>query len=137
MYVAYYVAGPEIDNQLGIITSRDLARFRDLPTASGPSLGAAIESKAGGCSWAAAHNEYIFATNIECKSFGTPGLTWEISHNPLRPWLGRQAVYVTPLSRSAAVLLPELLPSGVAIDQVPLTRFSSGVIYDLAKPTRR
>ena len=114
-------------------TDRDLGRFRALPLDDSQSLGAAIESRAGRCEWVAAHDEYIFATNIECMSGGPTRLVWELNHAAPRPWLERRVLYVTPVTRSAAELVPELLPSGVRLEQIPLTKFSSGVIYDLAR----
>ena len=133
-YVSYFAVGPEIDNRLNILTVRDLSQFRGLPIGSGGSLGAVIESRAGSCEWLAAHGEYIWATNVECVSNGNRTLAWEISHQPPRPWLEPQAVYVTPLSRHAAALVPELLPRRTRVEQVPTSRFGSGALYDLAKP---
>jgi hypothetical protein len=49
----------------------------------------------------------------------------------------KAGLYVTPLNRAAAAVLPEVLPAGfVDQRQIPLSRYAAGVIYDLAEPAR-
>ena len=98
-------------------------------------LDTVVEERAGPCQWSARHDEFIFATEIECSSANGGLFRWELSHSPPRRWLSQQPLYLTPLNRAAAALLPELLPSGMTSDRVPQQgRYGSGFLYDLARP---
>jgi hypothetical protein len=128
---AYYIFGPAIDNLLGVLTRRDLHLFKGV-LLDGRSLGSVIQERAGTCWWTARHDEVIFATEIECNA-SSGVFRWELSHSPPRSWLPAQALYVTPLNRVAAELVPEILPPGIDPKSVPQSGFGSGFLYDLAK----
>jgi hypothetical protein len=136
LYVGYYVAGAEIDNRLHVLTSRDLDLFQT-EVVAGVRLGDLVEQRAGHCQWSAKHDEYIWASNIACELPDHRYYMWEISHVPPRDWLAARRLYLTPLGRDAAALVPELLPQGFEMRNVPSSRYGSGVIYDSVRPDGR
>jgi len=133
----YYILGPEIDNQLQIQTSRDLEILRSYPV-RGVALSKLVTEKYVVKSWDAYHEDWMFATRIDCRVADRSGrsllLSWEVRHrNPPRDWMPERDLYVTPLTRSAAELAPELLPSDVLPKDLPLSRYGAGIVYDIAR----
>lgn len=133
----YYVLGPAVDNRLQIKVSRDFEILQKYPVGGVP-LGSLVAEKYVVESWAAYHEDWIFATRIDCHASDQSGrpllLSWEVRHrNPPRPWMPKRDLYVTPLTRSAADLAPELLPSGVRPEDLPLSRYGAGFVYDIAR----
>src|SRR5256885_1263747 len=137
LYLGYYLADARIDNSLNVLTSRDLNLFREKVLVDGVRLGDLVERRAGDCRWSAKHDEYIWASNIGCELPDGRYYAWEISHVPPRDWLATKPPYVTPLSRAAAALVPELLPPGFDMRDMPFGRFGSGVVYDSVRPRGR
>jgi hypothetical protein len=134
LYLAYYLCGPWLDNCLGILTKRQLARFREHPLGEA-TVSAVVESRAGQVAWSAQHGEYIWASDIEARSADGVVYRWEISKAPPRPWLPPQEVYLTPLNFAAAQLVQELVPRGLDdLHRIPARGYRSGVIYDMAHP---
>lgn len=130
----YYVLAPSIDNWLGLRTRRDLRQFFEFG-ADGRPLRAIVEERVGPCEWCARHEGYIWATVVECLTRDAGWFRWEVSSHPGVPWLP-SGLYVTPLTRAAAALVPEILPSGIEISSVPTDNFASAVIYQLAEPDK-
>lgn len=132
----YYVLGPTVDNRLQIKVSRDLEILRGYQV-RGVSLNSLVAKKFVVESWTAYHEDWIFATRVDCRASDPSGrsllLSWEVRHrNPPRPWMPRRALYITPLTRSAAKLAPELLHSDVLPEDLPLSRYGAGFVYDIA-----
>jgi hypothetical protein len=95
-----------------------------------------IESRIARCEWSVPHEGFIWASVVECWPTGEGLFRWEVSHHPPVPWLA-PGLYVTPLNRAAAKLVPELLPSGLKDTRmIPEGRYAPGVIYQLAEPER-
>jgi len=130
----YYVLGPYVDNWLRILTRRDLRRFLQFDL-GGRALRQVVESRLSGCEWSVRHEGYIWASVVECWANGEGLFRWEVSHQPPVPWL-EPGLFVTPLNRASAALVPELLPPGLDIRQLPRDRYASGVIYQLADPEK-
>jgi hypothetical protein len=134
IYVSYYLIGPYVDNWLGILTRRDLRYFMTT-TVSGKGLRELVEARAGSCKWAAQHEGRMRTSVVQAEALGET-LRWEVSSAPPRPWLP-PGIYITPLNRRAAELVPELLPQGVTdLRFVPISHYASGVIYDIAQPDK-
>jgi hypothetical protein len=134
IYVSYYLLGPYIDNWLGILTGRDLRYFM-ATMVSGQGLRELVEARAGSCKWAAQHEGRMWTSVVQGEVLGET-FRWEVSSVPPRPWL-RPGIYITPLNRRAAELVPELLPAGVTdLRFVPISHYASGVIYDIAQPDK-
>lgn len=135
-WVLYYVLAPPIDNRLQIKTSRDRETLRRYPVGS-VSLGSLVASKYSVESWRAYHEDWIFATRVDCSASDPSGhpllLSWEVRHgNPPRDWMPERDLYITPLTREAAQLAPALLPAGVLPEDLPLSTYGAGVVYDIA-----
>ena len=132
-YFSYYLLGPHIDNWLHILTARDFRRFCDHSV--GPArLQDTIEARIGPCQWSSRHDEFMWASVVQCRTATDERYSWEVSNLPPRPWLP-PAVYVTPLTRASAELVPELLPPGLKdLRFVPIAHYAAGVIYDVAQP---
>jgi hypothetical protein len=132
----YFILGPWIDNRLGILTGRDLKVF-GAHVVAGSSLEELVSSRAGSVAWTVEHDEVIWASEVVAKADTGEEYRWEISHAAPRQWLPVQSVYITPLNRAAARLLPELLPKELRdVHLIPLSRYGSGVIYDVAHPDK-
>ncbi len=138
-WVLYYILGPRVDNWLQIRTSRDLETLRKHPAGRAGSvpLGTLVARKYTVESWHAYHEDWIFATRVDCSASDPSGraldLSWEVRHgNPPRDWVPERDLYITPLTREAARLAPALLPAGVLPEDLPVTRYGSGVVYDIA-----
>jgi hypothetical protein len=87
--------------------------------------------------WRAYHEDWIFATRVDCRVVDPEGrpllLSWEVRHDtPPRDWLPKRDLFITPLTRSAAELAPSLLPVGVQPQDLPLSKFGAGFVYDVA-----
>lgn len=134
VYFAYYIIGPYIDNWLGICTRRDLRFLRGAILGS-KRLDEVVAERAGEVRWFARHEGFMWATVCEATTTRGDSYRWEISHSVPRPWLPQQDVYLTPLTRESAVLVPELLPPGFRdVRMIPSSRYAAGVIYDVANP---
>lgn len=136
-WLLYYILGPEIDNRLHVKTSRDLKILRMYPV-GGATIGSRVAEKYVVESWAVYHEDWVFATRVDCHVLSRSGqsllLSWEVRHrNPPRAWMPKRDLYVTPLTRSAAELAPELLPSGVLPKDLPLSKYGAGFVYDIAR----
>jgi hypothetical protein len=133
IYASYYIVGPYVDNWLGVLTRRDLHRFHRYPVGD-TQLRDIVERRVGPCEWSSRHDEVMWASVIRCQSLAGRAYSWELSNLPPRPWL-RPAVYVTPLSRDAAELVPEVLPPQIKDPRrVPFGQYAARVIYDIAQP---
>lgn len=136
-WLLYYILGPTLDNRLKILTSRDLKILQSHPV-NGVPLSKLAADKYRVESWAAYHEDWLFATRVDCHTLDPSGrpllLSWEVRHrNPPRPWMSQRDLYITPLTRSAAELAPELLPKGVLTKDLPLSRYGAGFVYDIAR----
>jgi hypothetical protein len=132
-YIAYFLVGPYVDNWLGFLTRRDFRHFV-ARTVGGEGLRELVERRAGSCLWSAQHEGYMWKSVVRCVAEDRV-FTWEVSNGPPpRPWLST-GVYITPLNRDAATLIPELLPPGFRdLRHIPVCRYDAGVIYDIAQP---
>jgi hypothetical protein len=85
--------------------------------------------------WAAQHEGRVWTSVVKAE-LRDETFCWEVSSAPPRPWLP-PGIYITPLNRRAAELVPELLPRGVTdLRFVPISHYASGVIYDIAQPDK-
>ena len=140
-WLLYYIAGPGIDNWLGIKTARDLQILKSYPV-DGRALGSLVTAAFPNGHWRAYHEDWIFATRVDYSAVSPSGeqllLSWEVRHGfPPRDWMPKRDLYITPLSRDAAELIPQLLPPGVRPQDLPLSRFYAGVVYDIARYKNR
>ena len=133
LYASYWIVGPYVDNALGLLTGRDLSRFHEYAVGDAR-LRDVVEQRVGRCEWSSRHDEFMWASVISCLTLGGRAYSWELSNLPPRPWL-RPGVYVTPLSRDAAELVPEVLPPEIKDPRrVPVGQYAAGVVYDIAQP---
>jgi len=134
LYASYWIIGPYLDNALGLLTGRDLRRFFEYAVGNAR-LRDVVEKRAGRCEWSSRHDEFMWASVISCVTERGRAYSWELSNLPPRPWL-RPRVYVTPLSRDTAELVPEVLPRQITDPRhIPVGHYAAGVLYDLAQPT--
>jgi hypothetical protein len=139
-WALYFILGPTVDNWFQIGTSRDLEVLRRYPVGNVP-VASLVAAKYSIRSWRAYHEDWIFATRVDCSATEPSGkplvLSWEVRHgNPPRDWIPKRDLYITPLSRAAAELTPTLLPAGVSPTDLPLSRYGAGVVYDIARERR-
>ncbi len=109
--------GADIDNHLHVFTSRDLDALLAVQL-GGETLEQRIRVKYLVRRWSAYHvGEEAYLTTVECKATDRTGsealLLWEVAHG-YSPYSGiaPRKLFVTPLTRSAAELTPELAPPG-------------------------
>jgi hypothetical protein len=137
----YYIVGPEIDNWLGIKTARDLQTLKTYRV-DGKTIESLVTTALPNGRWRAYHEDWIFATRVDYSAVSPSGeqllLSWEIRHgSPPRDWMPKRDLYVTPMTRDAAELIPQLLPPGLRPQDLPLSRFYAGVVYDIARDKNR
>jgi hypothetical protein len=140
-WVLYYLAGPEIDNWLGIKTARDLETLKAYRVDS-KTIESLVTTAFPNGRWRAYHDDWIFATCVDYSAESPSGeqvlLSWEVRHHsPPRDWIPKQDLYITPLTRDAAELIPELLPAGVRPRDLSLSKVGAGYVYDLARDRSR
>lgn len=128
----YFIVGPWLDNHLSILTRRDLRAFLSHRVGEA-SLEQLINRRAGAVQWTARHDEFIWASELDAQSNEGQVYRWDVSHLPPREWLPSQSLYVTPLNRSAADLVPELLPAGLDRRHLPEAGYHAGFVHDLAR----
>jgi len=140
-WALYYLAGPEIDNWLGIKTARDLETLKTYRV-DGKTIGGLVTAAFPNGRWRAYHDDWIFATCVDYSAESPSGeqvlLSWEVRHDsPPRDWMPKQDLYITPLTRDAAELIPDLLPAGVRPRDLSLSKVGAGYVYDLARDRGR
>jgi hypothetical protein len=133
----YYIFAPDIYNLLGVKASRDTEillahRVRGMP------LERLIEETYSIRSCKAYHEAWVWATRVDChvsdREGGRSMLSWEVRHyRAPREWVPERPLYITPLTRAAGELAPELLPDNVRPRDLPLSRYSAGYLYDVAR----
>lgn len=131
LLLPYYVLGPYVDNWVGLGTRKHLRMFFAHGVGGRP-LRSLVEARLADCEWWVRHDGYMWASVVECLAKGQGLFRWELSTEAPVPWLD-PGVYVTPMNRAAAALVPELLPPGFGdLRQIPESRYASSVIYGLA-----
>lgn len=133
--------GADIDNNLRIYCDRDLRLVQELRL-GGNGLYSRIQSHISEISWSAYHaGDAIYLTVVDCRGYDKVKrevvLSWEVAHNySPSAEISRNRLRVTPLTREAAVLTPELVPMGLVPDDYPDTKyrlFNSSAVFGLAK----
>jgi hypothetical protein len=133
--LAYYIIGPTIDDQVGILTSRDVKAVLSAPTDSG-SIESRLRHRLTQFKCEGRHLYGIWQTFVSCA--GTDeraryvAFYWEVdtdmSPKDGSPQPGR---HITALTRDTALLTPMYRPEGVALLQMPIEpSMIARAIYD-------
>jgi hypothetical protein len=106
---------PELDNVIGL---RTRAEVRYLKQLAGDAVGPNAR-------WSARHDEEIWRTFVTCRVAQADGVDavydWEVDRgrSPRTNYHRQAGVFVTPLTRATARLVPTLLPEGMKIENLP------------------
>ena len=127
----------DIDNVVGVLTSRDLRTLRGTAV-DGRTLETVVGSQFAVKEWRAFHNnELANLTEVECRAGTGDGLpvllAWEVARQwSPSPEIPRRALLITPLTKAAAELTPQFLPPGFLPSDYPDDRYrltSSMAVY--------
>jgi hypothetical protein len=113
----------EIDNVIGLRTSRDVALVKGQRLRDGTTLGDWVGPNA---EWSGLHQEEFWRTFVTCRVMHgerAESFHWEVDHgvSPRTGYDRAPGVFITPLTRGTAALAPELVPDELRGDRLPTT----------------
>lgn len=142
LFVGLLVVGfsADIDNWVGYFSGRDLRTLRQLDV-GGESLGDRVARTLAVEKWSAFHaGDQVNLTVIDCTARTSQGqpvvLSWEVAHRySPRGGVPRTPLLITALTREAATLTPQFVPSGFRLSDYPADRLRfrfSSALYGYA-----
>ena len=131
-----YMVLVSLDDAVGVIKALHVRRFRGFRIGQS-TVGALLTSRARVLAWSSMHRDFLSETLIRCSTEGGELCCWELSSVRPVPWLDPGPWYITPTNRAAARLVPELVPSGVSVEEFPEgCHWTATAVHCQAQPDR-